>query len=69
MLDLLRVLTPGQRSAVLASYLGCMLDAFDFFILVLSWTDIAEEFGTRGDGGHFRDFPHSWRHARGHAPP
>jgi hypothetical protein len=41
MLDLLRVLTPSQRSAVLASYLGWMLDAFDFFILAFIMDDIA----------------------------
>jgi hypothetical protein len=33
-----RKLTPSQRSAVLASYLGWTVDAFDFFILVSSWT-------------------------------
>jgi hypothetical protein len=38
MLHLLRALMPSQRSAVLASYLGWMVDAFDFFILVSSWT-------------------------------
>jgi hypothetical protein len=34
MLHLLRSLTPNQCSAVIASYLGWTLDAFDFFILV-----------------------------------
>jgi hypothetical protein len=34
MLHLLRALTPSQRSAVLASYLGWTVDAFDFFIRV-----------------------------------
>ena len=38
MLHLLRALTPSQRSAVLASYLGWTVDAFDFFILASSWT-------------------------------
>jgi hypothetical protein len=47
MLLLLRALTPSQRSAVLASYLGWTVDAFDFFILVLVMDDIAEEFGIR----------------------
>jgi MFS transporter, SHS family, lactate transporter len=47
MLHLLRALTPSQRSAVLASYLGWTVDAFDFFILVLVMDDIAEEFGIR----------------------
>ena len=32
MLHLLRALTPRQRSAVLTSYLGWTVDAFDFFI-------------------------------------
>jgi hypothetical protein len=45
MLHLLRALTPSQRSAVLASYLGWAVDAFDFFILVLVMDDIEEEFG------------------------
>ncbi len=34
----------GQRAAVLASYLGWTLDAFDFFLVVLSLTAIAAEF-------------------------
>ena len=34
MLHLVRALMPSQRSAVLASYLGWTVDAFDFFILV-----------------------------------
>src|ERR1700730_11151713 len=46
MLHLLRALTPSQRSAVLASYLGWTLDAFDIFILVFVMDDIAEEFGS-----------------------
>jgi hypothetical protein len=46
MLHLLRALTPSQRSAVLASYLGWTVDAFDFFILVFVMDDIAEEFGS-----------------------
>jgi SHS family lactate transporter-like MFS transporter len=44
MLHLLRALTPSQRSAVLANYLGWTVDAFDLFILVLVMDDIAEEF-------------------------
>lgn len=44
--DDLRALTPKQRSAVLASYLGWTLDAFDFFLLVFVLKDIAQEFST-----------------------
>src|SRR3954470_442004 len=42
----LRSLTPTQRNAVIASYLGWTLDAFDFFIMVFVLKHIAEEFGT-----------------------
>jgi SHS family lactate transporter-like MFS transporter len=42
----LRRLTPAQRNAVIASYLGWTLDAFDFFIMVFVLKHIAEEFGT-----------------------
>ena len=42
----LRSLTPSQRNTVIASFLGWMLDAFDFFILVFVIKDIAKEFGT-----------------------
>ena len=42
----LRTLTPEQRNAVLASFLGWTLDAFDFFLLVFVIKDIAAEFGT-----------------------
>jgi SHS family lactate transporter-like MFS transporter len=42
----LRALTPQQRNAVLASFLGWTLDAFDFFLLVFVINDIAAEFGT-----------------------
>jgi SHS family lactate transporter-like MFS transporter len=42
----LRRLTPTQRNAVIASYLGWTLDAFDFFIMVFVLKHIAEEFGT-----------------------
>jgi SHS family lactate transporter-like MFS transporter len=44
MLHLLRSLTPNQRGAVIASYLGWTLDAFDFFILVFVLKDVAQEF-------------------------
>src|SRR5580693_7388089 len=46
MLHLLRSLTPNQRRAVIASYLGWTLDAFDFFILVFVLKDVAQEFHT-----------------------
>ncbi|MFZ3325813.1 MAG: MFS transporter [Methylocella sp.] len=46
MLHLLRSLTPSQRGAVIASYLGWTLDAFDFFILVFVLKDVAQEFAT-----------------------
>jgi len=37
-------LTRDQRAAVLAGFLGWMLDAFDFFLVVMSLTAIAQEF-------------------------
>jgi MFS transporter, SHS family, lactate transporter len=40
----LRDLAPNQRNAVLASFLGWTLDAFDFFIIVFVLKDIAKEF-------------------------
>jgi SHS family lactate transporter-like MFS transporter len=46
MFDDLRQLDGKQRSAVLASYLGWTLDAFDFFILVFVFKDVAKSFGT-----------------------
>ena len=46
MLETLRQLDGRQRSAVLASYLGWTLDAFDFFILVFVVKDVAATFGT-----------------------
>ncbi|MGH6821734.1 MAG: MFS transporter, partial [Methylocella sp.] len=46
MFRLLRSLTPNQRGAVIASYLGWTLDAFDFFILVFVLKDVAHEFHT-----------------------
>src|SRR4051812_47583252 len=39
-------LTRSQKSAILASYLGCTLDAFDFFLMVFMLKAIAAEFGT-----------------------
>jgi MFS transporter, SHS family, lactate transporter len=40
----LKELSPNQRNAVLASFLGWTLDAFDFFIIVFVLKDIAKEF-------------------------
>ena len=42
----LRALNSTQRNALLASYLGWMLDAFDFFILVMVVGPIAKDFHT-----------------------
>src|SRR6266568_1908494 len=39
-------LTPDQKKAFLAAYLGWMLDAFDFFLLVFVLKDVAGEFHT-----------------------
>src|SRR5258706_3600663 len=36
----------GHRAAVLASFLGWTLDAFDFFLVVFTLTAIGKEFGT-----------------------
>ena len=44
MLHLLRALPPSQRGAVLASYLGWTVDAFDLFILVFIMDDIILSF-------------------------
>ncbi len=38
-------LTSAQKKTVLAAFLGWMLDAFDFFILVFVLKDVAKEFG------------------------
>jgi len=38
-------LTAAQKKTVLASFLGWMLDAFDFFLLTFLLKDIAKEFG------------------------
>jgi SHS family lactate transporter-like MFS transporter len=42
----LRAFTQTQRNAVVASYLGWTLDAFDFFLMVFVLKDIAAEFST-----------------------
>ena len=39
-------LTSKQLNAVIACFLGWTLDAFDFFILIFVFPDIAKEFGT-----------------------
>src|ERR1700676_1343518 len=46
MLQALRGWTSEQKHVVAASFLGWMLDAFDFFLLVFVLKDIAEEFNT-----------------------
>ena len=38
--------TKEQKSVVIAAYLGWMLDAFDFFLMVFVFRDIAAEFNT-----------------------
>jgi SHS family lactate transporter-like MFS transporter len=38
--------TPAQRSAVIASFLAWMFDAFDFFLMVFVLHAVATEFGT-----------------------
>jgi SHS family lactate transporter-like MFS transporter len=38
-------LTPDQKSSFLAALLGWTMDAFDYFIVVLVYADIAETFG------------------------
>ena len=42
----LKALTPNQRNAVIATFLGWTLDAFDFFIIVFVLKDIAKDFNT-----------------------
>jgi SHS family lactate transporter-like MFS transporter len=37
-------ITTGHRTALLAGFLGWMLDAFDFFLVVFCLTAIAREF-------------------------
>jgi MFS transporter, SHS family, lactate transporter len=41
----LRGWTAAQRNVVVASFLGWMLDAFDFFLLVFVLKDVAHDFG------------------------
>ncbi len=44
-------LTREQRMTILAAFLGWTLDAFDFFLLVFLFKDIAKEFGVEVRGG------------------
>ena len=39
-------LTPKQLNAVIACFLGWTLDAFNFFVLIFVFPDVAKEFGT-----------------------
>jgi SHS family lactate transporter-like MFS transporter len=39
-------LTSNQLNAVIACFLGWTLDAFDFFVLIFVFPDVAKEFGT-----------------------
>jgi len=39
-------LNADQRNAFLAAFLGWTMDAFDYFLIVLVYSEIAEEFGT-----------------------
>jgi MFS transporter, SHS family, lactate transporter len=45
MLQALKGWSPVQKKVVVASFLGWMLDAFDYFLLVFVLTDVAKEFG------------------------
>lgn len=47
-----------HRPAVVAGFLGWMLDAFDFFVVVMTLTAIAKEFG-RSDAEIARSRPRS----------
>ncbi len=40
-----RGLTPDQRNGFLAAFLGWTMDAFDYFIVVLVYSEIAKDFG------------------------
>src|SRR5437870_7763506 len=48
-----RAIASDQRAAVLAGFLGWTLDAFDFFLVVMTLTAIAREFGTSDAGVAF----------------
>ena len=49
--------TSDRQKTVLAAFLGWMLDAFDFFLLVFLLGDIAEEFGVEVSRRHLRVIP------------
>ncbi len=49
----LKTLTPVQRNAFIASFLGWMLDAFDFFVLIFVISDIAKEFHVKNSDVSF----------------
>src|SRR3954471_24026330 len=38
-------LTPEARRAVTAAFLGWTMDAFDYFVVVLVYADVAKDFG------------------------
>ena len=38
-------LTPDQRNSFIAALLGWTMDAFDYFLVVLVYADIAKDFG------------------------
>jgi len=42
-------LTPDQRNSFAAAYLGWTMDAFDYFLVVLIYADIADDFGVSLD--------------------
>ena len=48
-LDALKGWTSAQKHAVVASYLGWTLDAFDFFLMVFVIKDVAKAFGVERD--------------------
>ena len=45
----------GHRAAVIASFLGWTLDAFDFFLVVFSLTAIAKDFAALAEALGFPD--------------
>jgi SHS family lactate transporter-like MFS transporter len=53
MLQALKGWSPVQKKVVVASFLGWMLDAFDYFLLVFVLTDVAKEFGVEREAVAF----------------
>ena len=47
-------LNQDQRNSFIAAFLGWTMDAFDYFLVVLVYADIAKEFGVplTADGVH-----------------